>query len=154
MMVKESVIENVREMIRPIVEALNYELYYVEYVREDNENYLRIYIEKPEGITLDDCENVSRPVSEMLDAKDPIQESYYLEVSSPGVYRTLFTDEHLKRYKGHGVLIKLKAAVEGKKVLKGILEDYTDTDVIITTDNVQVNVPKAKVKTISLEGEL
>lgn len=151
---REVMAEKVRTLILPLVEELRYELYHVEYVKENDENYLRIYIDSPDGISLSDCEKVSRPVSDLLDEKDPISDSYYLEVSSPGVYRYLHTDKHLDRYIGSEVLVKLKTSVEGKKVIKGKLEHHTDSEIIILEENKQINVPKEKIKSVNLEGEL
>ena len=97
-MKKDILIEKIEELVKPIISELLYELYYVEYIKENGEFYLRIYIDKEEGrISLDDCEAVSRRVSEILDVEDPIKDAYYLEVSSPGLNRGLYTEEHFKK---------------------------------------------------------
>lgn len=97
--------EKIMKFVKPVVSDLGYELYHLEFKREGKDNYLRIYIDKKQGnISLEDCENVSRTVSDILDREDPIKVSYYLEVSSPGIERILYTDEHLKRYIGYDVV--------------------------------------------------
>jgi ribosome maturation factor RimP len=153
-MVKDDVIEKLFELIEPIVKEKDLELYHLEYIKEFGENYLRVYIESPKGIGLDDCEKVSRPISDMLDAEDPISESYYLEVSSPGIDRILYTDNHLDRYIGSQVLIKLEKLFEGKKQYEGILVDFDSTEVSLTMSNESFKIPRDKVKTIRLNEEL
>lgn len=155
-MKKEALVENVSALAKPIVEGLNYELYHVEYVKENDEYYLRIYIDKPEGISLKDCETVSRQMSEMLDVEDPIKDSYYLEVSSPGINRGLYTEEHYKRSINKLVFVRFDKSINGKKNIKGILSEVNDDSLIIKEENTEneFNVPKDKVKTINLEGEI
>lgn len=150
----EVLIGKVTELIAPIVDELGYELYHIEYVKENGEFYLRIYIDKETGITLEDCEKVSRPVSDLLDAKDPITDSYYLEVSSPGLYRTLYTDKHLSKNIGNEVAVKLGKPIGGKKLLKGSLLGFTEIEVKINTDNEEIVIPREIIKAINLEGEL
>ena len=89
-----SIVEKLKGKISSIVEKNNYNLYYLEYVREGGQNILRTYIDSDKGVALNDCVLVSRAISDMLDVEDPIAEEYNLEVSSPGVFRTLFTKEH------------------------------------------------------------
>ena len=89
---KNALVEKIKKIVEPITSELSYELYYVEYVKENGDFYLRIYIDKEEGrVSLNDCEAVSRRVSEVLDAEDPIESAYYLEVSSPGLFRSFHT---------------------------------------------------------------
>lgn len=153
-MIKDAIIEKLFKLIEPIVNENDLELYHLEYIKEFGENYLRVYIESPKGIGLDDCEKVSRPISDMLDAEDPISESYYLEVSSPGIDRMLFTDKHLDRYIESQVLIKLEKLFEGKKQYEGILVGFDSTEVSLTTSNENFKIPRDKIKTIRLNEEL
>lgn len=143
-----------RNLILPIVNNLNYELYHMEYVKEDGEYFLRIYIDTPDGINLDDCEKVSRPISDLLDINDPLPDSYYLEVSSPGINRYLYTSEHLNRFKGSQLSIKLNNPLDGKKTLIGRLVDFSDSEININVDPNQILVPRSNIKSINLEGEL
>lgn len=147
-------IEEVQEEIKEEVEKLGYEFYHLELVNESGENYLRVYIDSQSGIGLDDCEKVSRGISDILDEKDPIPYSYYLEVSSAGIFRTLFTDEHLKRYNGNKVKIKIKGTFNGKKEFFGNLNGFDEESVIIANNNEIIKIPRKKIKRVTLEGEL
>lgn len=147
-------IEKLMELIKPIVENLGYEFYHIELVKENGERYLRIYIDKENGISLDDCEKVSRAVSDLLDDKDPIPYSYYLEVSSPGINRTLYTDEHLKKYVGSMVDIKLKSSLNKVTNYSGKLSGSNEEIIaIIVLDNKEIKIPRKKIKKICLSGE-
>lgn len=153
-MIRDAVIEKLFILIEPIVRDKGFELYHLEYVKEFGENYLRVYIDSPQGINLDDCESVSRPVSELLDVQDPISEAYYLEVSSPGIDRVLFTDKHMERYLGNKVLLKLEKLFEGKKQFEGILAGFDSDQVMLKIDDKEFNIPRDKVKSIRLNGEM
>lgn len=147
-------IKKIEELVEPITSELSYELYYVEYVKENGDFYLRIYIDKSEGgISLNDCEAVSRKVSDILDVEDPIEEAYYLEVSSPGINRGLYTEEHFKRFLGSKVLIKLNSAINGSKTVKGILKDANDESIVVKGET-EVEIPKDKIKCANLDGEI
>ena len=150
---KDALIKQIETLVQPIADELNYELYYVEYVKEDGEFYLRIYIDKPEGISLTDCENLSRRVSDVLDVEDPIKDSYYLEVSSPGLNRGLYTDEHFKKFVGREVLVKLKSALNGAKSIKGILSEVYDESITVEGEE-KVKIVKEKIKSANLDGEI
>lgn len=152
----DALIEKVHALVKPITEELQYELYHVEFVKEDGENYLRIYIDKPEDrIALSDCEAVSRRVSEIMDLQDPIPDSYYLEVSSPGLNRGLYKDEHFVRFIGSEVLIKLSSALDGVKSINGKLQELKDDSIIVLIeDNSEVVIPKEKIKYANLDGEI
>lgn len=147
-------IEKLVVLIKPIVEEKGYEFYHLEFVKENNENYLRVYIDSSEGITLDDCEKVSRAVSDLLDVEDPITDSYYLEVSSPGLNRGLYTDEHIKRNLGNKVLVKLTKAINNKKSFDGVLLEVTDLDLKLHIEGEDLVIPRDKIKAINLEGEI
>lgn len=151
---KDALIEKLINLISPIVTEKNLELYHIEYVKESGENFLRIYIDSPEGIALDDCEKVSRPVSDLLDIEEPITESYYLEVSSPGIERILYTDSHLTKYIGNEVQVKLLKLLEGKKEYEGRLVNFNSEEIIIFYEDNNFNIPKDKIKTISLKGDM
>jgi len=153
-MKKDILIEKIEEVVKPITTELSYELYYVEYIKENGEFYLRIYIDKEESrISLDDCAAVSRRVSEILDVQDPIEDAYYLEVSSPGLNRGLYTEEHFKKFIGSEVLIKLTKSIDGMKSVKGILKEVLD-DLIIVEAETEVEILKDKIKAANLEGEI
>lgn len=117
------------ELLRPIAEANQVEIYDVEYVKEGNEWFLRAYIDKEGGVDINDCVAVSRVLSDKLDEEDFIDEAYTLEVSSPGLGRTLKKDKHLEKSLGEEVEIKTYKPVEKCKEFAGILKAY-DTDSI------------------------
>ena len=152
-MKNDALVTQIYEMVKPISDELNYEIYHVEYVKENGEYYLRIYIEKEGGITLSDCEALSRRVSDLMDEKDPIPEAYFLEVSSPGLNRTLFTEAHYKRFVGREVMVKLTKAIDGKKSIKGILKEVNEENIIVETDTL-ISIPKEKIKSANIEGEI
>ena len=152
-MKNDALVTQIYEMVKPIADELNYEIYHVEYVKENGEYYLRIYIEKEGGITLSDCEALSRRVSDLMDEKDPIPEAYFLEVSSPGLNRTLFTEAHYKRFVGREVLVKLTKAIDGKKSIKGILKEANEENIIVEADTL-ISIPKEKIKSANIEGEI
>ena len=152
-MKNDALVTQIYEMVKPIADELNYEIYHVEYVKENGEYYLRIYIEKEGGITLSDCEALSRRVSYLMDEKDPIPEAYFLEVSSPGLNRTLFTEAHYKRFVGREVMVKLAKAIDGKKSVKGILKEVNEENIIIEADTL-ISIPKEKIKSANIEGEI
>ena len=152
-MKKDALVNEIYEMVKPIADELNYDIYHVEYVKENGELYLRIYIEKDGGITLSDCEALSRRVSDLMDEKDPIKDPYFLEVSSPGLNRTLFTEEHYKRFIGREVMVKFTKSVDGKKNIKGILKEVNEDSIVVEADQL-INIPKDKIKSVNIEGEI
>lgn len=152
-MKKQVLLEKLNILIEPIVTGLGYELYHIEYKKEDGEYYLRVYIDKEGGINLSDCERVSRPISDMLDIEDPIPDSYYLEVSSPGVFRELFNDKHLEKNIGNTVKIVFNGVFNGVKFIIGKLSSFDNENIYINNDD-QITVPREKIKSISLEGSL
>ena len=111
-------------LLAPIAEANGVSVYDVEYVKEGSDYYLRAYIDKPEGVNIQDCENVSRALSDLLDREDFIPDAYILEVSSPGLGRALKKDRHLQASLGEEVEIKLYKPVEKRKEFTGILESF------------------------------
>ncbi|MBP1744030.1 MAG: ribosome maturation protein RimP [Firmicutes bacterium] len=147
---KDLLIKKLMETIEPIVAGLNYELYHMEYIKEAGEYYLRIYIDSENGISFEDCEKVSRRISEALDASDPIEEAYYLEVSSPGIERGLYTDKHFERYTGSDVNVKLNKLFEGKKAFKGKLVRFDAESITFQTEEAEVSIPRDNVKSINI----
>ena len=131
-MAKKDVYEERAEaLLEPIVQANGCEIYDVEYVKEGSEWYLRAYIDKPEGVGIVDCENVSRTFSERLDEEDFIPDAYILEVSSPGLGRALKKDRHLEKSLGEEVEVKTYKPVDRQKEFIGILEAYDKDTVTI-----------------------
>lgn len=132
---KESYETKTEQLIQPIIDANNFELVDVEFVKEGSEWYLRVYIDKDGGITVDDCEVVSRAFNEILDREDYIQEQYIFEVSSPGLLRQLKKEKDYKRSIGKKIDIKLFKAVEKCKEFTGILKEYNDDTITLEFDD-------------------
>jgi ribosome maturation factor RimP len=149
-----TLLQKIRKITQPIVEKNNCELYHLEYIKEAGENYLRIYIDNSNGISLEDCEKTSRAISELLDVEDPIKDSYCLEVSSPGIERILYNDNHLKKYIGQNVLINFSSLYEGMKKLEGNLLGFSDAQIEIQYDGNNISIPKEKISIVSLKPVL
>lgn len=131
---KETYEAKAEELLQPIAEKYSVDIYDVEYVKEGSDFYLRAYIDKPEGVNINDCENVSRAFSDALDEKDFIQDAYILEVSSPGLGRTLKKDRHLEKSIGQDVEIKLYKPQNGCKEFEGKLIGFDENSITIATD--------------------
>jgi len=125
-----------------IAEQQGLELVDIEMVRSGSDRILRILIDKPGGVGLEDCEKFSEPFSNELDTLDPIKDSYYLEVSSPGPERPLRKDADFTRFAGSEVEIRLKEALEGKRVIKGRLAGLINHDVVVDADAVRIVIPR------------
>lgn len=134
-MVKRRIEDIVTELVIPIVDTLSFELVDVEFLKEGANWYLRVYIDKPGGIAIDDCQAVSEKLSDQLDETDPIKQSYILEVSSPGLERPLKKDSDFKRFKGEEVEVKLFQSYNGKKTYEGILLGLIDNKISIKQAN-------------------
>ena len=135
-MSKREIYEQKTEAIlMPIVEEHGFELVDVEYVKEGGTWYLRAYIDKPGGINVDDCEVVSRRLSDILDEKDYIEEAYILEVSSPGLGRPLKKEKDFKRSLGEEVDVRTYRMIEKQKEFTGLLKDYDDATVTIEMED-------------------
>jgi ribosome maturation factor RimP len=122
-------------LVMPILSEHNFDLYDVEFVKEAGSWYLRIYIDKEGGITVEDCEVVSRAMNEILDAKDFIPEAYIFEVSSPGLGRQLKKDKHLEKSIGEEVEIKLFKAINKQKDFGGILAGFDKDKLILEQED-------------------
>lgn len=142
-------VQKLNELLQPLVEDLGYEFVGLEYNSNPKHAMLRIYIDQPDGVGIEDCETVSRETAALLDVKDPIRNQYNLEVSSPGLDRPLFTPAHYQEFTGHEVQINLFAPQDGRRNFKGpILKAETDK-VAIEQDGAEVrldydNIAKAK----------
>ncbi|WP_416198001.1 MAG: ribosome maturation factor RimP [Sporanaerobacter sp.] len=150
-MKKRDIEKNVEELSIPIIEELGFEIVDIEFVKEGPNNYLRIFIDKPGGITIDDCQKASEIISAKLDEIDPIDSSYYLEVSSPGLDRPLKTNKDLDRNLGEDIEIKLYQGVNGKKSYIGkFLSFNNDCIVILDDDNSEVELSRKNIAKINL----
>ncbi len=147
-MAKVKIAELAETLLEDFLKENGLELYNVEFVKEGKDRFLRVYIDKVQGaeseyVDTNDCELVSRYLSDRLDEEDPIEENYYLEVSSPGLDRTLLREKDYRRFAGREVEVSLYAAYEGKKKYEGVLIGLTDD---ILSLEVQPALPKGKAK--------
>ena len=138
------------ELLDPILAEKKFELVDIEYVKEAGNYYLRVYIDKEGGITIDDCEIVSRELGSLLDEKDPIKDPYILEVSSPGLDRPLKKEKDFKRSLGKTVELKLYQAINGTKEFEGILEDYNKDQITVQVDGENMTFQRNDIAIIRL----
>lgn len=138
------------ELLGPIAQANQVEIYDVEYVKEGSDWYLRAYIDKPEGVNINDCESVSRALSDVLDKEDFIPDAYILEVSSPGLGRTLKKDRHFEKSLGMEVEIKLFQPIEKRKEFSGVLKAYDKDSITIESDGEEQSFERAKAALVRL----
>lgn len=131
----ESYEAKTEQLIQPLIDANNFELVDVEFVKEGSDWYLRVYIDKDGGITVDDCELISRAFNEILDREDYISEQYIFEVSSPGLMRPLKKEKNYKRSVGKLIDIKLYKPVDKCKEFTGVLDSYDKDTVTIKMDD-------------------
>ena len=139
-MSENNIESKVTKCLEDIIVNLGYELYDVKYEKEGKDYYLRIIIDKPEGIDINDCETVSNAINDILDKEDYIKEQYFLEVSSPGIGRILRKEKHFLDQIGKEVLIKLYKPINNKKELVGILNEYNKNEIIIKQENETINI--------------
>lgn len=137
-------------LLTPIAERFGCEIYDVEYVKEGSEWYLRCYIDKPGGVNIGDCENVSRALSDKLDEEDFIAGAYTLEVSSPGLGRALKKDQHLKKSIGETVELKTYRPIDKRKEFSGVLKSFDKETVTIGTEEEELVFQRSDVALIRL----
>lgn len=138
MHVKE-IVAKTEEYAKKITDSYSLELVEAEYVKEGSAKFLRVYIDKPEGVTIDDCEKVSRELESILDKEDFIDEAYTLEVSSPGLDRVLKKDFEYEKYKGRVVEIKLYKPISGAKEFEGELIGLKEGKIVINRDGEELS---------------
>ena len=127
--------QSVEEAVKPIIEQLGYSIYDIEYCKEGKDYFLRIFIDKADGIDINDCEKVTNAINPILDEKDLIKEQYFLEVSSSGLERNLRRDEHFQAQLGKEINIKLFKAIDKQKEFTGILKEYNKEFLVLEIDN-------------------
>ena len=143
-----SIEERVESLIESTVNNLGYELYDVEYAKEGKDYFLRIFIDKESGIDLNDCEKVNDGINDLLDKADYIKEQYFLEVSSPGIERVLRKDKHLEANIGVLVEIKMFKAIDGKKVLQGILKEFSKDNIVLELEDKDLEISRKDISVI------
>lgn len=149
----KSIIEQVEEVIAPVISDQELELVDIEYVKEGAQWYLRIFIDKEGGVDIDDCTNVSHAVSEALDKKDPVFQAYVLEVSSPGLERPLKKDEDFERFKGKLVRVQTKETYKGYQEFTGYLVGIINDEIVLEYEKASIAIPRPIVDKSNLAFE-
>ena len=142
--------EALEKLASDVCERHGVYIYNTEYKKEGSEYFLRLFIDKDGGVTIEDCENVSREISPMLDDLTFIKEAYIFEVSSPGIDRALTRDWHFEKVMGEEVDIKLFAPLEGKKEISGILKGYDNGAITIDFNGKEITIEKGKAASVRL----
>ena len=140
-----SIEEKVEELVKGTIEELGYALYDVQYAKEGKEYYLRIFIDKPEGIDLNDCETVSNSINPLLDEANYIQEQYFLEVSSPGIERILRKEKHLQDNLGNLIEVKLFQPFEKQKTIQGVLQDFNTETLTLERNGESLSIERKNI---------
>ena len=141
--------ERVYRLIGDAVAEQGVELWDVRFLKEGASWYLRVFIDSPDGVSIDDCTNVSHAIDPIIDREDPIDVSYYLEVCSPGLERELTRPEHFKKMAGRKIKVKLYRATDGVKEFTGILKDGTDV-VTVDVDGREMKFDKKEISKVNL----
>jgi len=137
-------------MLEPAVERLGYEVSDLDVKLGGKHGVLRVFIDKPDGIGLDDCEKVSRAISALLDVEDPLPGHYDLEVSSPGLDRKLTKPAHFQRFAGETVKVQMRFPIEGRRRFRGTLVSSDDENIVVEVDGVAHTLPVATIDTARL----
>lgn len=143
-----SIEERVENLLEKTINDLGYTLYDVEYAKEAKNYFLRIFIDKADGIDLNDCEKVNNAITELLDEADYIKDMYFLEVSSPGIERVLRKDKHLKQYIGAEIEVSLFKPIKGNKQMQGILESFDSENIALKYNNETIEIPRKGISLI------
>lgn len=152
-MARKDIEAKTEELLVPILEEFKFNLWDVEYVKEGSEYYLRAYIDKEGGITIDDCVDVSRRLSDKLDEDDFIEGEYILEVSSPGLGRSLKRDRDFENSIGREIDLKLYKAVNGEKEFTGILKAYDKEKIVADLDSEEKEFMRSELASVKLHVE-
>ncbi len=142
--------DELASLLEPTIERLGYELSDLEANLGGRGGVVRIFIDHPDGISLDDCEKVSMAVSAMLDVEDPLPGQYNLEVSSPGLDRKLTKSEHFLRFAGETVKVQMRFPIEGRKRFRGTLVSSDDENIVVEVDGESHSLPMATIDTARL----
>lgn len=149
---KGNTVSKVSEIITPFAEELGLDIWDVRFVKEGTDWYLRIFIDKDGGVSIEDCVDLTHAITKPLDEADPISQSYLLEVSSPGVERELVTDAHFEKYIGADVMLRLIRPIDKVRDFKGRLIDYKDSQITIElADGEQLTVNKKETSYVKLD---
>ena len=138
----------IEKLVETKITNLGYELYDVQYVNEGKDYFLRIFIDKPKGIDLNDCEKVNNEITDLLDTADYIKQQYFLEVSSPGIERILRKEKHLNDNIGETIEIKLFKPINKKKEIIGVLKQFDENTIVVLTNDEQIEISRRDISQI------
>lgn len=140
--------ERVEELVTKPIDELGYKVYDVMYVKEGKDNYLRIFIDKESGISLDDCEKVNNTITDMLDEADIIKDQYFLEISSPGVERHIRKDKQLEEHIGKDINVRLFKPIDKQKELTGTLQKFDDEQVVLLINEEEITINRENISSM------
>ena len=143
-----SIEEKIESLVTKTINNLGYDVYDVQYVKEGKDYYLRIFIDKQEGIDLNDCEKVNNEINNLLDEADYIKDQYFLEISSPGIERILRKDKHLKDNIGKMVEVKLFKPINKQKNIEGTLNNFDKDFILLKTDENEIKIDRKDISVI------
>lgn len=146
-----SIEEKVENLILKPIEDLGYELYDVQYAKEGKDYFLRVFIDKEEGIDLNDCEKVSNEINPLLDEKDLIKEMYFLEVSSSGVERVIRKEKHFEKAQGKEVEVNLFKPLNKQKEYIGVLENWDDNNIYLKQEKEEIQIERKNISLMKLK---
>ncbi len=148
MSLRETYVKRTEELVQPLLDERNFELWDVEYVKEGQDYFLRIFIDKPGGITIDDCVDISRAMNEILDREDYISDPYTFEVSSPGLGRQIKNDRQMEKSIGEDVEVRTYKAIDKQKQFEGVLVKFDKDTVTIRIDEEERSFSRKDISTI------
>lgn len=151
-MAKQNTVQRVEEIVKPFADELGLQLWDIKFAKEGSDWYLRIFIDKDGGVSIDDCVDLTHAITKPLDEADPISQSYMLEVSSPGVERELTKDEHFEKFIGSPVMLRLIRAVDGVRDFKGVMTSYENKKITVKLiDDSEVTFDKKETTYVKLD---
>lgn len=143
-----SIEEKVEKLVEPKINELGYELYDVEYAKEGKNYFLRIFIDKEDGIDLNDCEKVNNGITDILDEADYIKEQYFLEVSSTGIEKVIRKEKHFDSAMGENIQVHLFKPIDSKKELDGVLTGHDENSITMVYENDEISIPRNNIALI------
>jgi ribosome maturation factor RimP len=141
-------------LLQPLVETMGYQLWGLEYISQGRHSLLRIYLDKKGGVNIEDCTEVSRQLSSLLDVEDPISGEYILEVSSPGLERVLFNLQQFREYTSYQVKVRLARSFEGKRNFTGQIKNVVDDEVVLIMGDEELTLPYELIEKANLVSQM
>jgi len=141
-------------LLQPLIETMGYQLWGLEYISQGRRSLLRIYLDKEGGVNIEDCAQVSRQVSSLLDVEDPISGEYTLEVSSPGMDRVLFNLQQFREYAGYHAKVRLARSFEGKRNFTGQIKNVVDDEVVLIVGDEELTLPYELIEKANLVSQM